>query len=108
MRAALDEFSEYLDEGFDAGEWNNIMVDRPREVIARVHAERAVRWKELGSGDIADTIIAELAAKGYVIVPREPTEEMVNAADPHGIIMADFKAGWQAMIDVALSNGERS
>jgi hypothetical protein len=33
---------------------------------------------------------------------REPTPEMVDAADPHGIIMANFETAWQAMIDEAL------
>jgi hypothetical protein len=76
-------------------------VERPREVIALVHAERDVRWKELGSGDIADTIITELQSRGFVIVPREPTQAMCEAPADAGNA-ARAKAVWQAMIEEAL------
>lgn len=82
------------------------MSNDPRQIIARVHAERAVRWKELGSGDIADTIIAELDACGFVIVPRVPTDAMIAAVknDIKSVEDADvlIYGAWQDMIDEAI------
>lgn len=90
------------------------MSESIREVIARCHADRKMRWHELGSGEIADDVIAELAAYGFVIVPREPTGEMIEAGQRANnldgtpghfeFLAADEIAGaWRAMIDAALA-----
>ncbi len=50
---------------------------------------------------MARRAIAAIEAAGYVIVPREPTESMIDA----GAIYADCNGAhgaWQAMIDCAL------
>lgn len=44
----------------------------------------------------------ERDARAGISAMREPTEAMVSAADPHGIIVADFKSAWQTMIDEVL------
>ena len=59
---------------------------------------------EWAAEDVRDDIIAALSAAGLVIVPREPTQQMIDAwlrADaayvegPHGRII------WRAMIEAA-------
>lgn len=56
----------------------------------------------------ADTIIAALSAAGLVIVPKEPTEEMVNAAQmviwntPDDTTMDDTR---KMMIAAAIKEG---
>lgn len=41
-------------------------------------------------------------ARRAIKAMRVPTEAMVNAADPYGIIMANFEDAWRDMIDEAL------
>ncbi len=51
--------------------------------------------------DVARHVLVAVATAGYVIVPREPTEAMIDA----GAIYADHNGAhgaWQAMIDCAL------
>lgn len=50
--------------------------------------------------DYADAIIAALAAAGYVIVPKEPTEKMLFKAHKHGILH-DVRTSWRAMVEAA-------
>lgn len=76
--------------------------------------ERAARacYEDLGGADPGATPWPELRERdkdGFrnqvrvtIEAMREPTAAMVNAADPHGIIMANFETAWQAMIDEAL------
>lgn len=41
----------------------------------------------------ADKVLTALSAAGFVIVPREPTEAMLNAAiDAHGLKLGDISA----------------
>jgi hypothetical protein len=91
----------------------------PREVVARqLAAYRGWRWDVMPSfGDsftmgysheecrtAADAILAALAAAGYAVVPREPTEAMMETRHDVGIIsaksLADF---YRAMIDAAFN-----
>jgi len=58
---------------------------------------RTTTTRELAAG-----VLAALAEAGYVIVPREPTEAMVNAAPEWGKV--DFYPSdiWRAMIAAGL------
>jgi hypothetical protein len=56
----------------------------------------------LGSEDQATRVLAALHAVGYVCVPREPTDEMLEAgwAPAH---VEDAKETWEQMIAAFLS-----
>ena len=105
------------------------MTATPEEIVARAMREgRACGWgpvpcpfclydagaeDETGCIYLARSVLAALSAAGLVIVPREPTQQMIDAwlrADaayvegPHGRII------WRAMIDAAApvqATGER-
>ena len=53
-----------------------------------------------------DALIAALAARGYVIVPREPTREMMDAADAVKGNAGYFANVWTAFLSAALPGGE--
>lgn len=46
----------------------------------------------------ADAIIAALDAAGLVVVPREPTEEMVKAAEEGDLVNYPAEDSWKYMI----------
>lgn len=49
----------------------------------------------------ADAVLKRLANEGYVIVPREPTENMVSAY-VYDMYEPDPRAQWKQMINVAV------
>ncbi len=65
-----------------------------------------------GQGDIdfvddADAAIRALAAAGYVIVPRAPTEAMLNAGvfpvdEQFDVSLTVLAQAWRAMVEAAL------
>lgn len=78
--------------------------------------ERALgRWLADSSlqdlGDPIEAILAELAAAGYAVVPREPTLKMLEAvggspfALPREIWRQEGVAVWQAMLAAAEEEG---
>ncbi len=72
------------------------MRDNLVELVANVIREEQGCFFD----DIARHVFAAVAAAGYAIVPREPTEAMIAA----GTIYADHNGAhgaWQAMIDAA-------
>lgn len=90
----------------------------PREVVARdlcrqenAHlivghcvAAHECHGEDCIYGERADAILAALAAAGYAVVPREPTEAMVNAAldRKHGEDLPLIYHGiWRAMVAAA-------
>ncbi len=73
------------------------MTDDLVELVTKVIREQQGCFFD----DIARHVLAAVEAAGYVIVPREPTEAMIEA----GAIYADHNGAhgaWQAMIDAAL------
>jgi hypothetical protein len=67
----------------------------PREVLA----------DELRGGyRAADKLLDTLRTRGYVVVPREPTDEMV-AAYESGVGLKTTREWWRAMIDAANPGG---
>lgn len=82
----------------------------PAEVATRI-AERIESWLRPGVGRhyVGEAIVADLERAGWVIVPAEPTEDMINAGDDlvpiargtethrmmGGAVPEDF---WRAMI----------
>jgi hypothetical protein len=68
----------------------------PREVLA----------DELRGGyRAADKLLEALRSRGYVVVPREPTDEMV-AAYENGVGLKTTREWWRAMIDAANGGGK--
>lgn len=55
----------------------------------------------------ADAVLAAITAAGFVIVPREATEGMIEAAATFdgisGILGSEAANAWQAMLDAAAS-----
>lgn len=70
----------------------------PREVIAEVFTDSHGKQR-------ADGILAALDVAGYVIVPREPTEAMIEASNREwdGRMSHRSSGAWQAMIEAALT-----
>jgi hypothetical protein len=60
---------------------DRIVSTTAREVIAEFVSWIIVAERDANDGIAADKIIDALNAAGFVIVPTEPTEEMVNVAD---------------------------
>ncbi len=50
--------------------------------------------------ELADDIIAALSAAGFVIVPREPTKQMVDAVESYAgrQVHNQFKAWWSCAV----------
>ena len=73
-----------------------------REVIARTtHSWRVLNFN--AAEREADAIIAALSAAGLVIVPKEPTEKMVNAAIDKDSCIFGVTAVcvWRAMVEAS-------
>lgn len=97
-----------------------------REIVARANAEAlgyawdslpAKRWgSHLGKEEclsVAHAVFAALNAAGYAVVPKEPTERMLDAGDnlipiTRSTIMASLnsEAIWRAMVAAAQEGGE--
>lgn len=81
------------------------------------HSKRCTEAIEL-YGHIADSILADIATQGFIIVPREPSENMqlhgrdaisnrISRKDDDATIWAeDAAACWQAMIGAAKGESE--
>jgi len=78
------------------------------EMVERV--ARAIFSSQQMPGDDPDFLKAHpwtqsaclQASRAAIEAMREPTKAMVDAADPYGIIRANFEAAWEDMIDEAL------
>jgi hypothetical protein len=90
----------------------------PREVIAQTRVrqeygnEAPVGWAGVSlARNEADEILEALRSRGYVVVPREPTEEMLGAATEgmsggaKRATKAYQRTVWRAMIDAANPGG---
>jgi hypothetical protein len=57
-----------------------------------------------GTKPSTDLFVEALRSRGYVVVPREPTDEMV-AAYESGVGLKTTREWWRAMIDAANPGG---
>lgn len=78
---------------------NRKAVEALRESMVRNDAEDDVEWT-----------VENLRARGYAIVPLEPTEGMVEAGNAAiqstGFVTKATKKGWAVMVAAALEDGE--
>jgi len=80
----------------------------PREVIAEVMAPAVHNWNSPHYLDSADAVLEALRSNGFVVVPREPTEAMVDAADCIGyhvtcgrrFTRSELRREWSEMLSV--------
>jgi hypothetical protein len=56
--------------------------------------------------NVADAVLAEIAAAGMVLVPKEPTEAMLEAVTPFPGERHSTRAVYRAMLSAAPSGGE--
>lgn len=71
--------------------------------------EKIERAIDIGGGQVCDVpgVLRELEKAGFVIVPREPTEAMIDAgldAPDDYLGNGTLLAAWRAMIDMALKS----
>jgi len=62
------------------------------------------RW--MNQAYFADAVLAEIAAAGMVLVPREPTEAMLRCVTPYRNQDHDTRAVYGAMLSAAPAGGE--
>jgi hypothetical protein len=72
------------------------------EMVERVARAMFIAEQAWRRTPVPGTVLNVVMARAALEAMREPTEGMINAADPHGIIMADFQTAWRDMIDEAL------
>jgi hypothetical protein len=77
----------------------------PRQVIARAIDEWLHNGKPGGIVDQADAILAALAAAGFAVVPRKPTERMKAALNGWAVCAGYIEEGWAAACDAAAEAG---
>jgi hypothetical protein len=80
------------------------MTDTPKHIEVMASAIRECRHYGRSSEDCATAAHAALTAAGYVVVPREPTEDMVGEGagelDEY-CITTDVREIYRAMIEAA-------
>jgi hypothetical protein len=67
-------------------------------------AIRHPRWMDYAY--VADAVLAEIEAAGMVLVPKEPTEAMLEAVTPFPGERHSTRAVYRAMLSAAPSGGE--
>lgn len=86
-----------------------------RKIIARAAASKADRMQGIEDTGTADAILAALAEAGLVIVPRAPTEKMIDAPRSLFLFEGGPDAGWtlgqhmdHSVREIRLTDAERN
>lgn len=82
-----------------------IRMNTTREAVARVARSHCNGRASAGShwtyASLADAILADLEAEGFVVVPRRPTKAMFSAAHEALVPALDAVSAWDAMIEAS-------